>query len=142
MFAASFDARSDRLVVRHVESDRVAGSCRVIPPREALRVGGNPAAKSFDLALLIVLRERLVEIDQPCIDPRYPADQVATALLGAITRYLIEHRFDHVLATPEVSTLDGGHVAASLHRQAWVRSMSPDDYRVFPRRRLPIESLS
>jgi putative hemolysin len=142
MLTASFDARCDRLVVRDVEADRIAGSCRVTSPRDALRAGGNAAGKSFDLALLIVLRERLVELDEPWIDPRYPAEQVLTALLGALTRYLIDHRFDHVLATPEVSTRDGGHVAASLHRQAWVRSMSPDDYRVFPRRRLPLERLS
>jgi putative hemolysin len=142
MQIASYDAPTDRLVARDLESGQVVGSCRLLAPRDALRAGGNVAARDFDLALLIVLRERLVEIDEPWVDPRYPAGAIVASLLAGLARYLIANRFDHVLATAVVSTRDGGHVAASLHRQAWVRSMSPDDYRVFPRQRLPLERLS
>ena len=132
----------DHLDARDTASGAIAGYCRLLSPIGARRAAPCAAQREFDTALLIVLRERLVEVAGPVLDHRFPAEPVMDALWGAIARYLIERRLDHVFAAPEVSTNDGGHVAASLHRQAWHRAMSPEDYRVFPRRRLPIESLS
>ena len=128
--------------MRDKDWDRVIGACRVVSPRDALLAGRNLVADAFDVALLITLRERLVEIDRVSVDPRYRAEQVAAELWSAIARYLIDHRLDYVFATPEVSTRDGGHTAASLHRQAWLGAMSPEDYQMFPHRRLPLERLS
>lgn len=39
------------------------------------------------------------------------------------------------------STADGGHYAASLHRQLDATHAGPEAWRVFPRERLPVESL-
>lgn len=140
--ADRFDMNCDYIAVRDVAEERVIAACRVVSPRDALRAGGGPAADAFDVALLIVLRDRLVEVDRPAMDPRYPADAVLAMLWSAIARYLIDHGLDYVLAAPEVSARDGGHIAASIFREHWVRAMSPEDYRVFPHRRLPLETLS
>jgi putative hemolysin len=45
------------------------------------------------------------------------------------------------MGSASVSLADGGHEAASIFRAAAERSLSPEDYRVYPRRRLPLESL-
>jgi putative hemolysin len=150
--AAVFDTRleaatqpqdpCDHLVVREARAGRIVARCRVLSPLQALRNGGNLAGADFDLALLIVLRERMVEVEDPALAIGCRPEAVMSAVWSAIARYLIDRRLDYVLATPRVSTRDGGHVAASLHRQAWLRAMSPEDYRVFPRRRLPLERLS
>ena len=137
-----FDEHCEHLVVRDVVFDEVVAACRVLSPRDALRSGGNIAATDFDLALLIVLRDRMVEIDRPCVDPRYRGAPVLGHLLSGLARYLIENRFDYVFGTVEMNALDGGHVAASTYREACFRSLSPEDYRVFPRRRLAVEQLS
>jgi len=137
-----FDAHCEHLVVRDLVSDEVVAACRVLAPRDALRSGGYFSAADFDLALLIVLRERMVEIDRPCVDPRYRGAPVLSHLLSGLARYLIENRFDYVLGTVEMDALDGGHVAASTYREACARALSPEDYRVFPRHRLAHESLS
>jgi putative hemolysin len=137
-----FDAHCEHLVVREGDSGRIVGSCRVLSPRDALRAGGHQADRDFDPALLIVLRDRMVEVDPPCVHPHYRFESVVTRLWSALARYLIENRYDYLLATAQVSLLDGGHVAASSYRHACARYLSPDDYRVFPRRRLALESLS
>jgi putative hemolysin len=137
-----FDALSEHLVVRDTDSDELVGACRVLSPRDAMRAGGYHADLHFDTALLIVLRDRMVEIDAPCVHPHYRFENVVTHLWSALARYLIENRHDYLLGSAAVPLLDGGHVAASAYRIACARFLSPDDYRVFPRRRLPLETLS
>jgi putative hemolysin len=136
------DEHCEHLVVRDVLADDIVGAYRMLGPEDARRHGGYSADLHFDLALLIVLRERMVEVDSPCVHPRFPFENVMTHLWSALARYLIEHRYDYVLGTASVSLRDGGHVAASIFRMACSRFMSPDDYRVFPRQRLPLEGLS
>ncbi len=137
-----FEEHCDHLVARDARSGKVVGAYRILAPRDARRAGGYQADRDFDLALLIVLRERMVEIDRPCVDPVHPFESVVTHLWSALARYLIENRFDYVFGTTSVPLLDGGHAAASIHRMACARFISPEDYRVFPRRHLPIHSLS
>jgi putative hemolysin len=136
------DEHWQHLVVREMDIDRIAGSCRLLAPRDALRAGGYQADRDFDTALLIVLRNRMVEVDRLYVHPHYRFENIVTRLWSALARYLIENRHDYLLATAPVSLLDGGHVAASAFRNACARYLSPDDYRVFPRRRLPLENLS
>ncbi|MGZ5035166.1 MAG: GNAT family N-acetyltransferase [Usitatibacter sp.] len=137
-----FDEHCDHLVARDAATGRIAGAYRMLSPRDARRAGGYHADRDFDLALLIVLRERMVEIDAPCVDPLQPYENVMTHLWSGLARYLIENRFDYVFGTASVSLRDGGHAAASIHRLACTRFMCPEDCRVFPRRRLPLDSLS
>ncbi|HEX7606234.1 MAG TPA: GNAT family N-acyltransferase [Usitatibacter sp.] len=136
-----FEDNSDHLVVRDAKSGDVAGAYRILSPGDARRAGGYMAERDFDLALLVVLRERMVEIDRPCVDPRYPYASVMTHLWSALARYLIENRYDYVFGAASVTLRDGGHAAASIHRVACARFVSPEDYRVFPRRHLPLDSL-
>jgi putative hemolysin len=132
----------EHLVVRDTRSDEIVGAYRILDPSDARRHGGYQADRDFDLALLIVLRDRMVEVDRPCVHPRHSFESVMTHLWSALARYLIEHRYDYVLGSASVSLRDGGHVAASIYRMACSRFLSPDDYRVFPRQRLPLEGLS
>ena len=136
------DEHCDHLVVRDVSSDDIVGAYRILGPEGTRRHGGHRADRDFDLALLIVLRDRMVEVDRPCVDPRFPIESVMTHLWAVLARYLIEHRHDYVLGSASVSLRDGGHTAASIYRLACARFLSPDDYRVFPRERLPLEGLS
>jgi putative hemolysin len=137
-----FDEHCDHLVVRDTVSGDVIGASRILTPGDARKTRGLAAERDFDLALLIVLRERMVEIDRPSVSPIYPFESVMTHIGSALARYLIENRLDYVFGTAGVALRDGGHVAASIHRMACARFISPEDYRVFPRKRMPLESLS
>jgi putative hemolysin len=136
------DDTCEHLVVRDAATDEIAGSCKLVSPRDARRNGGYRLERQFDTALLIVLRERMVEVGPPCIHARYRFEDIANHLWSALARYLIVQRHDYVVAAASVSLLDGGHVAASIHRAACTRHLSPEDYRVFPRRRLALENFS
>jgi putative hemolysin len=128
-------------VVRDKRSDEIVGTCRVLIPGEARRAGGYCIEKKFDVALLEVLRDRMVEVSGVQVHPDHRAETVMPRLWSTLASFLIETRHDYVIASPCVSLADGGHAAASIYRSACLESMSPEDYRVYPRRRLALEAL-
>ncbi len=137
-----FDEHGDVLAAVDTGTGEIAGSCRVMSPADARRAGRNELDRRFDTALLIVLRERMVEIDTPQVHPLYRYEDVMAQLWSAVARYLIDHRLDYVLGAARVSMLDGGHAAASIHRIALARHLSPDDMRVHPRHDLDLWGLA
>jgi len=139
-FEPEIDARCDHLVVR--DRGRIAGACRVLTPKAMKDVPGYRAERYFDMALLIVLHGRMVEIDRPAVHAAYSFDLVARHLWSALAQYLIENRYDHVFTTAGIRLVDGGHDAASMHRMSLLRFRPPEDYVVYPRERLPLEGLS
>ena len=134
-----YDAHGEVLAVTDTRTGDIVGSCRVLSPGEARQAGGNDIDRRFDTALLIVLRERMVEVDSPSVHPLYRFDDVVAHLWAALARYLIDNRFDFIVGTARVGMLDGGHVAASIHRLACARYFSPDDLRVYPRRDIGLD---
>jgi putative hemolysin len=137
-----FDEHGEILAVTDAQSGDIVGSCRVLAPMDARRAGGNDIDRRFDTALLIVLRDRMVEVDTPYVHPLYRFESVITHLWSALARYLIANRHDYVIGTARVGMLDGGHIAASTHRLACAKFLSPDDYRVHPRHGIGLERLS
>jgi putative hemolysin len=131
----------EHLIVADVLRDRVVGTCRVLSPEGARRAAGFHAERHFDLQLLEVLRHRMVEVEHACVDPDYPAGPVRALLWSALAQYLIEGGHDYVMGGTTLSVADGGSTAASVYRAACAEHLSPEDYRVFPRLRLPIETL-
>ena len=137
-----FDEHGEILAVTDTQSGDIVGSCRVLSPMDARRAGGNDIDRRFEMALLIVLRDRMVEVDTPYVHPLYRFESVITHLWSALARYLIANRYDYVVGTARVGMLDGGHIAASTHRLACAKFLSPDDLRIHPRVPIGVERLS
>ncbi len=137
-----FDIHCEHLIVRDTASGDVVGTFRILAPDAARRAGSYHAQDCFDLSLLDVLRDRMVEVGRACVHPDYRSANVNLMLWSALARYLVEHGYDYVLGTASISLADGGHRAASLFRAISQHSMSPEDLRALPRRRLPLESLT
>lgn len=140
---ARLEARVSRevLTVRDVDEDLVAGTWEILAPEAALRAGRYRSEDAFDLDLIAILRDRMVEMGRARVHPAYRSADVVPVLISALARYLIENGHDYVLGAASLDLADGGHAAASIYRAACEHSMSPEDYRVFPRHRLPLENL-
>jgi putative hemolysin len=129
------------LVVRDSGSDEILGACRVRLPHEARWAGGYRLAEKFDVGMLHALRDRMVEVSGVQVHPDHGSGSVLPRLGATLARFLVETRHDYVLASACVGIGDGGHNAASIHRDACLRAMSPEDLRVYPRKRLATETL-
>jgi putative hemolysin len=131
----------EHLIARHADNGEVVGTCSILGPDGAQWSGGYDLERHFDLGWLEVLRGRMAEMSRVCLHPEYSHGGVMRLIGSALARYLIDKRLDYVLASASVGVEDGGHAAASIHFAACARSMSPEDYRVFPRRALPLGNL-
>jgi putative hemolysin len=136
-----FDAHCEHLVVRDTRADLVVGTYRILTPDAARRARGYYAEEQFDLSLLNMLRDRMVEVGRACVHRDYRTGAVMLLLWSNLARYLIENRYDFVMGSASVGIADGGHAAASVFHQVSETAMSPEDLRIFPRRALPIDRL-
>ncbi len=137
----AFDPFCDHLVVREDTTGEVVGTYRLLPPRSVERLGCSYTESEFDIARLAELRDGLVEAGRACIHPDYRTGAVLALLWSGIARYMMIGDFRYLAGCASVSLADGGHTAASVYRQAFAKYLSPDEYRVFPRNRLPLEHL-
>jgi putative hemolysin len=137
-----FDAHCRHLLVRDAETSEVVGTYRILSPRAASEAGGYYSEQEFDLARLAHLRDNMVEVGRSCIHPDYRSGGVILLLWTGLARYMVENRHEYLIGCASISMADGGHAAASIFRALEAEHMSPIEYRVFPRLRLPMESLN
>ncbi len=136
-----FDAHCEHLLVRDVDTSEVVGTYRILSPLAARQAGGYYSEQEFDLSRLAHLRHSMVEVGRSCIHPGYRSGGVIILLWTGLARYMIENRHEYLIGCASMSMADGGHAAASIFRALEAEHMSPLEYRVFPRCRLPLESL-
>lgn len=135
-----FDPYCEHLIVRDENSGAVVGTYRILSPENARKIGSYYSDTEFDLVRLQHLRPRMVEIGRSCVHADYRTGTTITLLWAGLARYMLERRYDYLIGCASISMADGGHAAASLFQRLG-ESMSPLEYRVFPRCPLPLDAL-
>jgi putative hemolysin len=140
-----FDAHCEHLLVRARLPDThdrcVVGTYRVLTPAGALRAGGLYTDDEFDLTPIDALRPRMLELGRSCIDPDYRQGAVVMLLWSTIVAFMQRNGLRWAVGCASVSMRDGGHAAASLWRGLTETHLAPPEWRVTPRRPLPVDSL-
>ncbi|HET9978319.1 MAG TPA: GNAT family N-acyltransferase [Burkholderiaceae bacterium] len=137
----AFDPWCEHLLVRDPTDGRVIGTYRVLTPEKARLQGGLYADAEFDLAPLLALRPRLVELGRACVHPDHRAGGVILALWRGLTRFMLARGLDTMIGAASVPMRDGGHAAASLWTRLRETHLAPPALRVQPRLPLPVERL-
>ncbi|HEX9180772.1 MAG TPA: GNAT family N-acyltransferase [Burkholderiales bacterium] len=136
-----FDPFCEHLLVRDTGSGEVVGTYRILNGAQAKKLGGFYSDDEFDLVRLDHLRERLVEVGRSCVHPDYRGGAAIAMLWAGLAEYMRRHSHEYLIGCASVSMRDGGRLAASLYRRLAPAHLSPAEYRVFPRHRLPLEAL-
>jgi putative hemolysin len=140
-----FDRHCEHLLVRtsgrDAEPGPVIGTCRVLTPTAARRVGGLYSETEFDLARLRPLRARMVELGRACVHPAWRSGGAVLALWGALAEFMTRNRLDTMIGCASIGMRDGGHVAASLWQQLRRTHLAPVEWQVRPRQPLPVDEL-
>jgi putative hemolysin len=131
-----FDAWCEHLIVREVRVDRVVGTCRILTPDRAKRIGAFYADGEFDLTRVHRIRPQAIEIGRACIDAEYRGGTVVMLLWQELTRYMRSRGFDCVFGCASIDLRDGGVNAVRIYDHVAPLHLAPIEYRVFPRHRL------
>ncbi|MCW5660423.1 MAG: GNAT family N-acetyltransferase [Burkholderiaceae bacterium] len=140
-----FDEHCEHLIVRAQlpgTGDRCAvGTCRVLTPAGALRAGGLYSDDEFDLTPIDALRPLMLELGRSCVDPAYRQGTVVMLLWSSIVAFMQRNGLRWAIGCASVPMRDGGHAAASLWRGLCETHLAAPEWRVTPRRPLPVEQL-
>lgn len=136
-----FDPFCEHVLVRDHETSEVVGTYRILNSSQAKKLGGFYSDDEFDLRRLSHLRDRMVEVGRSCVHPDYRTGAAIALLWSGLACYMSMHRYEYLIGCASISIADGGHTAASVYRKLQRISLSPVEYRVFPRFSLPIERL-
>ncbi len=137
-----FDAYCEHLLVRDHATGAVVGTYRLLNPKMAQRVGAYYAETQFDLTRLSQLNEGMVEVGRACVHPNYRNGASIGLLWSGVLQYMQQMDYKYLIGCASITMQDGGHAAASIYRRLCQEHMSPREWRVFPRNRLPLESLN
>jgi len=136
-----YDPYCDHLLVRDLAGGEVVGTYRILPPDAAKRVGSYYSEQEFDLTRLHFLRPRMAELGRSCVHPAHRSGAVIARLWMGLADYMTRYGYDYIVGCASIGMSDGGHIAASVHRQLATRHLAPIEWRTTPRYRLPVESL-
>ncbi|SAL45996.1 GNAT family N-acetyltransferase [Caballeronia telluris] len=137
----AFDAFCDHLLVRDLDTLKVVGTYRVLPPHQAARIGRLYAESEFDVSRLTHLRPKLVEVGRSCVHPDYRNGAVIMSLWGGLATYMMQNGYETMLGCASVGMVDGGHYAANLYCSLAADALTAPEYRAFPHTPLPVEEL-
>lgn len=135
------DPYCEHLVVRDEECGEVVGTYRLLTGAQARRLGGFYSDDEFDLTRLRHLQDRTVEVGRSCVHPGYRNGATIALLWAGIAQFMQRHRCEYLIGCASLGMADGGHTAASLYNRLRDTSLSPIEYRVFPRCALPLDRL-
>jgi len=136
-----FDPWCEHLIVRDLDAGEVIGTYRILTGAQARTLGGFYSDGEFDLARLDHLRDRTVEVGRSCVHPDHRNGATIAMLWQGLAQYMQAHHYEYMIGCASISMADGGHGAASIYNRLRTSSMSPIEYRVFPRCPLPLERL-
>jgi putative hemolysin len=137
-----FDIFCDHLLVRDQAENRVVGTYRILSPEQARRAGGYYSETEFDLSRLSHLRDAMAEVGRSCVDSNYRDGATISQLWSGLAEYIMKNGHEYLIGCASMSMSDGGHYAASVFNKVYKLHAAPDEYRVTPHNRLPLETLN
>lgn len=127
-----FDPWCDHLIVRDVDTLRVIGTYRVLPPHRAAEIGRLYSDGEFDLARLAHIRSSTIEVGRSCVHRDYRHTKAILLLWAGLADYMRRGGYRHLVGCASASLADGGQQAARL-RDDLLPHFTDIEQRVFPR---------
>jgi putative hemolysin len=132
-----FDAYCDHLVVMDNRERRVIGSTRLLSDSQAKRLGRFYSEGEFSLSGVLALKGRFLEIGRTCVDPNYRGGAVIACLWGALSEYVTQGGFDHLMGCASIPPGPSGFAVDAVYRNVGEERLGPAELGVRPRHPVP-----
>jgi len=135
--ADHFDDFCQHLLVRDGEHGRIVGSTRLLTDAQAAAAGGFYSASEFDLAPILALPGKRLELGRTCIDPAYRQGAAIAVLWSGLAHYINLHQIDYLFGCASIELHDGGVQARVIMNRLRQHAMAAPQLWGRPRRLLP-----
>ena len=127
-----FDAYADHLLVRDTLTGAVVGTYRMLPAREARKVGRLYSEAQFELGAVARL-PGLVEVGRACVHPGYRTGAVIGLLWAGLATYLQGGGYEHVIGCASIPASEDRVAVSRVCRLLLRDHLGPVEWRVAPR---------
>ena len=131
-----FDAYCQHLIVRD-GLDRIIGCTRILTAEAARRAGGFYSQTEFDLAPVLALPGRFMEIGRTCVHSDYRNGATIGALWSGLAAFIAEQRMDYLIGCASIPLGADDGEARALYAELAQRHLVPESLRVKPHLPLP-----
>ncbi|MHB1513362.1 GNAT family N-acetyltransferase [Acidiferrobacter sp.] len=132
-----FDPYCVHMVVRD-EADRVVACSRILTQEAAARCGGFYSQAEFDLAPILALPGRVMEVGRICVHTDYRRGPAIALLLAGLAQLMEDGPHDYLIGCGSVP-LNPDRTQAMRTVMTLIRRYGcPEPYRVTPRNPLPL----
>ncbi len=132
--ADRLDDFCDHLSVYDVANGVLIATTRLLCSEQAERAGGFYSSGEFDLAALVCLPGRVLELGRTCVHPEYRSGAAITVLWSALADYLLRNEFSYLVGCASISLRDGGYNFGAIMPELRERHLVDADLRVTPHR--------
>ncbi len=130
------DPYCQHLIVRDALGQLI-GCTRILTAEAARRAGGFYSQTEFDLAPVLALPGRFMEIGRTCIHPDYRNGATIGTLWSGLAAFIAEQRVDYLIGCASIPLGEDGGEARALYAELAQRHLVPEALRVKPHLPLP-----
>jgi putative hemolysin len=135
--ADRFDPHCEHLLVRETGSERIVGCTRLLTDDKAELAGNFYSAGEFDLAPILALSGKRLEVGRTCIDPAYRSGAAIAVLWSGLAGYIQLHDIDYLFGCASIELDDGGVRAEAIMQRLRRHAMASTALHVRPLLPLP-----
>lgn len=132
-----FDDYCTHLIVRHVDTNEVIATTRLLTSDGARQAGMFYSENEFELANILAMPGNILEIGRTCIADNFRTGAALNSLWHGIAKIMLAHEVDYLMGCASIPASDGGSYALSVMDFLRQSHMSSQDLRVSPYRELP-----
>ncbi len=126
-----FDRHCQHLIVRNTQQE-VVGCTRILTAQAAQRIGGFYSQTEFDLAPVLALPGRFMEIGRTCVRADYRNGTTISTLWAGLAAFIAAHRIDYLIGCASLPLGEHGLHAQALFAELAQRSLVSEALRVRP----------
>lgn len=130
------DGYCQHLIVRD-GFGQVVGCTRILTAEAARRAGGFYSETEFDLAPVLALPGRFMEIGRTCVHPDYRNGATIGTLWSGLAAFIADQGIDYLIGCASIPLGEDGGEAQALYAELALRHLVPEALRVKPLLPLP-----
>lgn len=125
------------ILVKDNTSKKLAATARILFKRVITDTIRYDCETKFDIANLLALPGRLMEVGRISIHPDFHTTQVVSTLWQGLASLIAIHKIDYLFSVLEIPTDSGGEYAAMVTNYVKQHHFAPGFLRVFPKSKFP-----
>ena len=132
-----FDDYCDHLLVLDTDTGQVVACTRLLADDQAAKLGQFYSEGEFELAGVLALPGRFLEIGRTCVDPGHRGSAVLSTLWSGLAEHVHRGGFNYLMGCASITPGPHGFAVDAVYRQISPCQFGPEELAVKPKKPVP-----